>query len=75
MTVLEAELETLSMDSASTAARGWHHDDDDDDGDSDKGRERERYRSCLESMLDGHYDNLGEHAVFFPATLTPISQR
>lgn len=68
MTVLEAELETLSMDSscASTAAVDRHHND------ADKGRERERYRSCLETMLDGHYDTLGEHAVRSPATLDPV---
>lgn len=51
MTVLESELETLSVDDgASTAAEEGNR----------RGRERESYKSCLEAMLDGHYDTLSE---------------
>ncbi|CAM9793091.1 unnamed protein product [Ectocarpus fasciculatus] len=54
MTVLEAELETLSVDDgASTAGRGGRA-----EGGS-SARERASYKSCLEAMLDEHYVALG----------------
>ena len=58
MTVLEAELETLSVDGCpSPSSANRRNSSRTSSGDT---REREWFKSCLETMLDGHYDALGE---------------
>lgn len=59
MTVLEAELETLSVDGSPSSAAANHRNSNSNSGDR-QAREREWYKSCLETMLDGHYEALGE---------------
>lgn len=64
MSALEAELETLRLDRAS-AERVSRENDGGDQGDGSE-REQVAYRSCLETMLDDHYDALCE---FSPPTI------
>lgn len=61
MSVLEAELETLNLDRVSVerATRGGV-------GGDGSEQEKEAYRSCLEEMLEEHYDALCE---FRPPTI------
>lgn len=64
MSVLEAELETFRLDRASAERVSREN----DGGDQGNGSEQEQvaYRSCLEMMLDDHYDALCE---FSPLTI------
>lgn len=66
MTVLESELETLSVadvaSAAAATAEGNQHQEH--SSSSSRGRERASYMSsCLEAMLDNHYDTLSEMRV------------
>lgn len=61
MTVLEAELETLSVDECQSSPENQHNSHSSSSSSSDtQAREREWYKSCLETMLDGHCKALGE---------------
>lgn len=60
MTVLEAELETLSLGGSLSSAAAKLHGNDAICSGTQQAREREWYKSCLEAMLDGHYEALGE---------------
>lgn len=71
--VLEAELESLSMDGTSFAAPedGQERQDDSRGNSGGNRRERESYKSCLEAMLDGHYDTLGERTGYTEYAAVP----
>lgn len=58
MSVLEAELETLRLERAS--AEGVPRADDGGEQGYESEEEQDAYRSCLETMLDDHYDTLCE---------------
>lgn len=61
MTVLEAELETLSVDGRAESQHSRN---------MQQAREREWYKSCLDTLLDDHYDTFGEkRAISGPSTV------
>lgn len=64
MSVLEAELETLRLDTASAERVSRADGGGEQTGGSEQ--EHDAYRSCLETMLDDHYDTLCE---FRPPTI------
>ncbi|CAB1100322.1 unnamed protein product [Ectocarpus sp. CCAP 1310/34] len=60
MTVLEAELETLSVDQAASTAGNGGRTEGGGSRNNSSARDRESYKSCLEAMLDEHYDALDD---------------
>ncbi|CAM9813659.1 unnamed protein product [Ectocarpus sp. 13 AM-2016] len=60
MTVLEAELETLSVDEAAYTAGDGGRTEGGGSCNNSSSRDIESYKSCLEAMLDEHYDALGD---------------
>eukprot|EP00752_Nemacystus_decipiens_P011606 g10305.t2 len=58
MTLLEAELETLSVDGPQFSTAANQRAQGNISGTDTQAQETEWYNSCLETMLDGHYDVL-----------------